>query len=353
MKKVSVIVPCHNVSLYLDKCMEHLLHQTIGIDSIEIILVDDASTDHGATWEVISKYEQQFPDTIIAISLERNMRQGGARNVGLSYASGEYLMFCDADDWLALDAMEHLYQRAIEYNADVVQFHLKAIYELTAASYYPQSIKEGNASYLLEIDCEEKRKDFLIDERRPLIGNCTRKFYRTGMVLEHHFRFAEHLFFEEPVFTVPVLLYERRHYFLDEELYYYYKSPHSTMRGDWKDRKMDYLKVWMNVVSDLETRGLLQRYYNEISYLFFREAYAGSIYMLVCKKIALKAEELKIMINTVLQLFPDILENPYLLKEDNLFRISFRDILTLEITQETTMTLNAILMECMYGKENS
>lgn len=76
MKKVSVVVPCYNVSAYLDKCMEYLLNQTIGIENIEIILVDDASTDNGATWEVIMKYERQFPDTIIAIPLEQNMRQG-------------------------------------------------------------------------------------------------------------------------------------------------------------------------------------------------------------------------------------------------------------------------------------
>lgn len=86
MKKVSVIVPCYNVANYIDKCMEHLLNQTIGPDHLEIILIDDASTDSGATWNAIMKYEQQFPDTIIAIPLEQNMRQGGARNIGLKFA---------------------------------------------------------------------------------------------------------------------------------------------------------------------------------------------------------------------------------------------------------------------------
>ena len=105
MKKVSVVVPCYNAAVYLDKCMEQLIKQTIGIENIEIILVDDASTDDGATWELIMEYEREFPDTVIAIQLEQNMRQGGARNVGISYAGGEYLMFCDADDRLAFEAM--------------------------------------------------------------------------------------------------------------------------------------------------------------------------------------------------------------------------------------------------------
>ncbi len=92
MKKVSVVVPCYNASQYLDKCITQLLRQTIGLDNMEIILVDDASTDDGRTWKLIMNYEQRFPDTIMAISLEQNMRQGGARNAGVSYASGKYLI---------------------------------------------------------------------------------------------------------------------------------------------------------------------------------------------------------------------------------------------------------------------
>ena len=99
MKLVSVVVPCYNAFMYLEKCIEHLLIQTIGLENIEIILVDDASTDGGATLGIIMQYEQKYPENIIAVSLEENVRQGGARNVGVSYANGQYLIFCDADDW--------------------------------------------------------------------------------------------------------------------------------------------------------------------------------------------------------------------------------------------------------------
>lgn len=343
MKKVTVIVPCYNVAIYLDKCMEHLLNQTIGIDNIEIILVDDASTDNGATWEVIMKYERRYPDTVTAIPLKQNMRQGGARNAGLSYASGEYLMFCDADDWLALEAMEHLYQQAKEYDADVVQFQIKAVNDRTDSPCL--DIKEIPQNYLLELNTEEDRKHFLLDKRRAFIGNCTRKFYRMSLVHEHQFQFAEHLIFEEPVFTVPVILCEKRHFFLDEELYYYYKSPYSTMRSDWTGRKMDFLKVWLVLVNDLETRSLLHKYYDEISYLFFHEGYVGTIHMLASKRYTLTAEELKVMKDVLLQLFPDLLKNPYLLKENDPLRAFFRDILPLEIKEEKVMAINEILTD--------
>ena len=344
-KKISVVVPCYNVSVYLDKCMEHLLNQTIGIDNIEIILVDDASTDNGATWESIMKYEKRFPDTIIAIPLEQNLRQGGARNVGVSYASGEYLMFCDADDWLALEAMEHLYKQAKEYDVDVVQFQMKEVCDRT--NDFRSDAEEGNESYLLELNEEETRKSFLLDVERSIIGNCTQKFYRMSMVHEHHFRFAEYLIFEEPVFTVPVLLCEKRHYFLDEALYFYYLSPHSTIRGNWDGRRLDFVKVWLVLINDLDERGLLQKYYNEIGYLFFREAYTGTIHLLAYKRYTLKIEEINFMINAVLKLFPDILQNPYLLKEDNMFRIFFRNLLTQEITEKKVEEINRRLKNMM------
>ena len=66
----------YNAAKYLDKCIEQLLHQTIGINDLEIILVDDASTDRGETKSLIQRYEQHFPETIIAVFLERNVRQG-------------------------------------------------------------------------------------------------------------------------------------------------------------------------------------------------------------------------------------------------------------------------------------
>ena len=123
-RKISIVVPCYNVTACIDKCMESLLNQTIGLDNIEIVLVDDASTDNGATVEKLLEYEKKFPDVIMVVLQEENGRQGGARNAGIQYATGEYLLFCDADDYLSLCAAERLYYAAQIYQADVVEFRL-------------------------------------------------------------------------------------------------------------------------------------------------------------------------------------------------------------------------------------
>ena len=67
MKKYSIIVPCNNSNDYLDVCVNSLLKQTIGFDSLEIIFIDDNSNDNGHTVNKLKEYENKYPDNIILI----------------------------------------------------------------------------------------------------------------------------------------------------------------------------------------------------------------------------------------------------------------------------------------------
>ena len=114
--KVSVIVPVYNAAKTLAPCLGNLVHQTL--PGLELILVNDASTDGSDT--ILAACEQQFPENIILINLEENLGPGGARNVGLSYASGEYIGFVDSDDLADPTMFETLYAHAKEGNYDMV-----------------------------------------------------------------------------------------------------------------------------------------------------------------------------------------------------------------------------------------
>ena len=124
MIKVSIIVPIYNVEKQLAKCLDSLLNQTL--KDIQIILVNDGSEDSSA--EIAKKYVVKDPDRVLYFEKE-NGGLSDARNYGMKYATGEYVVFVDSDDWLKEEMIETLIGLAIELNADVVQSGFYYAYE--------------------------------------------------------------------------------------------------------------------------------------------------------------------------------------------------------------------------------
>lgn len=114
MKKFSVVVPCYNVERYLPQCIESLCKQTLS--DIEIILVDDGSPDNSGM--ICDEYAKK--DNRIKVIHKPNGGVSAARNDGMAIASGEYIIFCDSDDWLPENSLEALYNEGKKSNADVV-----------------------------------------------------------------------------------------------------------------------------------------------------------------------------------------------------------------------------------------
>lgn len=105
MTKVSAIMPVYNTEKYLKSSISSLLYQTI--DSIEIILVNDASTDNSL--EILKYYEKMYPYKIRVYNLEKNSGLSHARNYGLSKASGEFIYFMDSDDVVSINFLNDFY----------------------------------------------------------------------------------------------------------------------------------------------------------------------------------------------------------------------------------------------------
>lgn len=118
-KKVSVIVPIYKVEQFIGRCVKSLLEQTLC--EVEYIFVDDASPDRSIEilQDLIAQYPNRQPD-IKLITHKQNQGLPAARNTGLAVASGEYIFHCDSDDYMELDMLESLYNKARECDADVV-----------------------------------------------------------------------------------------------------------------------------------------------------------------------------------------------------------------------------------------
>ena len=97
--KVSVIVPVHNAEKYLEQCLSSILGQTL--EDIEVICVNDNSTDGSA--EVLERFA--VDDGRLRVLQSPGLGAGGARNIGLASAQGEYLSFLDSDDFFEPDML--------------------------------------------------------------------------------------------------------------------------------------------------------------------------------------------------------------------------------------------------------
>jgi glycosyltransferase involved in cell wall biosynthesis len=113
---VSVIVPVYNVEPYLRECLDSVVRQTLGFEKIELIAVDDGSTD--GSGRILDEYAASR-----AMTVSHESRSGGAgrpRNVGLDIATGTYVFFLDADDYLGTEALERLVDMAERNRSDIV-----------------------------------------------------------------------------------------------------------------------------------------------------------------------------------------------------------------------------------------
>ena len=120
--KVSVILPVYNAGKYLHKCVQSLLAQTL--QEIEIIVVLDCPTD--GSDKVIREYAAKN-ERIKVIENSENLRAGLSRNAGMDAASGEYIGFCDHDDYVATDMFEQMYNTAVKTDANMVVCDINSV----------------------------------------------------------------------------------------------------------------------------------------------------------------------------------------------------------------------------------
>ena len=114
--RVSIVVPVYNVERYLRQCLDSLVNQTY--QNVEIICVDDGSTD--ASSEILTEYA--LKNSRVRVIRQKNSGLSAARNVGFSFATGEYVMYVDSDDWIDVRTCEKAVFKAEEHAADLVMW---------------------------------------------------------------------------------------------------------------------------------------------------------------------------------------------------------------------------------------
>jgi len=148
-KKVSIIVPVYNDEAYIGRCLDSLIGQSMA--DIEIICVNDASTDN--TLWILEEYQRR--SGIKIISFAENRTQTPARKAGVMAASGEYILFVDADDTLRPNACEFLYDKIKELNVDALAFGSNIINCANLSDAAVKNLQNFCAPYLGKLSGEE------------------------------------------------------------------------------------------------------------------------------------------------------------------------------------------------------
>ena len=124
MPKVSIIIPCYNSYCFMGRCFEALESQSF--KDFEVIIIDDCSTDN--SYDGLIRYSLTSALHMTVIKNEVNCGPGVTRNVGIERSQGEWLAFCDSDDWYSIYFLEKMLEKANEKNADIVMCDNNCIY---------------------------------------------------------------------------------------------------------------------------------------------------------------------------------------------------------------------------------
>ncbi len=269
MRKISIIIPCHNVAPYIDRCMSSIAVQTIGMESLEIICVDDASTDD--TWAHLRKWERAFPDHVILIQQEINRRQGAARNLGLVYASADWISFVDGDDWLEPDYFEQLYRHTVQYDCDVVFCADGGCRDASdALVYFDRESRRVEDDLYVTADTKEKRNLLIVS----LIAGETvwGKIVRKKLLTDFQIYFPEDLVYEDLYWTSLLHVHMAGMYGVGEKLYHYFANSQSTVTSRNADHHVDWITVQVMKWAEYRRRGLFREYRREVEYDMLRDA---------------------------------------------------------------------------------
>lgn len=238
MKTISIVIPVYNVEEHLSKCLDSVLNQTY--KDLEIILVNDGSTDYSGT--ICEDYRQK--DSRIKVYHQKNRGVSYARNSGLSQASGDYIGFVDADDWIDRNMYECLANQMEQEAADIA---IGGVY-INDQPLVKELEKDGiDASRAIEL-CLALR------ENQPVLmaGVCNKLFRRKKM---DHLTFQTDLAVGEDMnFLVQACFLADKIVYTTQPVYHYIQRDGSAVHG-YSEKMLTSIQSHKQIIKFLEEKG--------------------------------------------------------------------------------------------------
>lgn len=253
---VSVIVSAYNIEKYLSRCLDSLLMQTC--KSLEIIVVDDGSTDH--TPEICDSYVKNH-DNIIVIHKE-NGGLSSARNAGLKAAKGSFIGYVDGDDWVEPEMYEAMLKACLEKDAEIAVCAYRQV-GIGAEKIHPT----GN---ILEFSRDEALELYISGhEQYHIYHSVWSKLFKKEIVKD--ISFYEGRSSEDIMYSTMALTKASKCVFLDTPYYnYVIDRPDSIMNSKLHERRFrDEIPFWKEQAVYLSNKGF-KELSRKASYQFYR-----------------------------------------------------------------------------------
>ncbi|MDR1372148.1 MAG: glycosyltransferase [Dysgonamonadaceae bacterium] len=305
LKKISVIVCGYNEEKLLPRCMKSLLEQTL--QEIEIILVDDASTDR--TLALMQDYEKKYPDKVRVIHSDVNIGHGGAKYLGIVNARGEYIGSVDCDDWVEREMYELLYNEAIKSDSDICYCYRQQVSE-------NGTVTADDTTYFLPVGTvsEQVRKNILANH----VSFLQRYIYKRSLFIDNHICFPTNGYYDMVVDSLLIPNISRVA-FVNKQLYNYFIRSGSIMtKRDETKYKYKILNAQF-IVDEYKKRGLYEKYRDEVNYLYFRKGYIHTALNYILNAASPKHQTIEEIRAKLLSIDRNYRKNPYFAK-----KMSFR-----------------------------
>lgn len=333
-KKISIIIPCYNVEQYLDRCFNSLKNQTLGFEQMELIFVNDASTD--GTLEKLTALESQYSENIIVINFTENRRQGTARNVALEYASAPYIGYVDSDDWVDITMFKKMLSAIEKYDCDFVECR----WDLAQDENHRRPVKKLGKPGYLDLHKSDVKSEFIGTQ----IGLTAlwNKVFKKSFLVDNNIFCPEQIRYEDIFFCYLTFLYAKSYYRLDDVLYHYFVNPAGTVQQKAQEYQFDKMVIAVGFLNICKERGLYNQSKSNkdaIEWMFLEKYY---VYMLweVFQEFPERSYACYLqMKETVYELVPDYKSNPFRKWESNAFDDVMLKLLDYPLDENTFLGL--------------
>ena len=261
---ISVIVPIHHFEDYFYKCLDCLLAQTE--QAIEIIIVDDHSED-----DIQLAIKRYLADMRCRyIRLEEPLGPGGARNRGVDIAKGEYIGFCDSDDWVDLNYFKRACELLSATQADLAMCGQIREYDTPLKKPVYKCKYDEFVELSGEMAFQIMTYHYHVDVK--VIPPCTNKIYRRSFLKSCGARFQEKVFFQDTIFSVETMLKASKVICVPGVLYHHYRRRNSIIQSFDQKHIKDFENFGVSIKAYLIKEALYekykQNYYNIVTHFY-------------------------------------------------------------------------------------